>query len=59
MILVRTQGASEVASTVKTPLWFIFAKMLMSRASDRGSLEVVSYVVCKEYNQIQVSSTKG
>lgn len=58
-IFVRTQGASQVPNTVKTPLWFIFAKMLMSGESDSGFGNRIVPTVCKVYNVICVSDMKG
>jgi len=58
-ISLWTQGASEVLNTVKTPLWFIFAEMLMSESSDRSSGNRIVCTVCKVYNVIYVSNMKG
>lgn len=58
-IFVRTQGASQVPNTVKTPLWFIFAEMLMSGESDSGFGNRIVPTVCKVYNVICVSDMKG
>lgn len=58
-ISLWTQGASEVPNTVKTPLWFIFAEMLMSESSDRSSGNRIVRTVCKVYNVIYVSNMKG
>lgn len=58
-ISLWTQGASEVPNTVKTPLWFIFAEMLMSELCDRSSGNRIVRTVCKVYNVIYVSNMKG